>query len=200
MWLAFVIIIGFLAIIGFYFDNQQKSEVAKANREYFEKCKREKIENEKKAAALDTEYGICTKSIKWWFDESTTLIRLYEKSKTIVIMDEAYSFSDIIGVDYIDKIPHGGTVATTKTDNVNMAGRAIVGGLVAGGLGAAVGAATAKQQTTYNTNDAHDYVILINTKILSKPLIELRISNNISQVNEVMATLNAVIAYNNKVD
>lgn len=189
------IIIGVLLIIGLYSDNQRKREVEKANEEYFEKCRREEIANENEVAALDTKYGTCTKSIKWWFDDSTNLIRLYEDSKTIVIKGEVYSFSDIIGVDYVDK-PHAGTAATTNTDNMNMVGRAIVGGLVAGGLGAVVGAATAKQHTTYNTNEAHDYVILINTKNLSKPLIELRISNNISQVNEVMATLNALIAYN----
>ena len=41
-----------------------------------------------------------------------------------------------------------------------------------------------------------DYIVLINTKSLSNPLIELKISNNIAQVNEVIATLNAVIANN----
>jgi len=196
MWLAFVIICGVLAIIGFYFDNQQKSEVAKANQEYFEKCRREEIENKNKAAALDAKYGTCTKSIKWWFDESTNLIRVYEDSKIVVIKEDAYSFDDIIGVDYMDKLQNVRTSATIRTDNSSMIGRAAVGGLVAGGLGAAVGAATAKQHTSYDNPGVHDYVVLINTKKLSNPLIELKISNNISQVNEIIATINAVMAYN----
>lgn len=156
---------------------------------------KEKIQKEEEKKEI-AKYGCtCTKSIKWWFDASTYLIRVYEESKKILIMDEEYSFSDIIGVDYMDKV-HQIRTATTTTNNANMVGRAVVGGLVGGGLGAAVGAVTAKQQTSYDNSEVHDYVVLINTKILSKPLIELRIANNLPQVNEVVATLNAVIANN----
>lgn len=190
------ILLGVFLIIGYVEDNKRKEEVKRANKAYFEKCKREENENRKKASALDAKYGSCTKAIKWWFDNSTNLIRVYEESKIVVIKDDEYNFSDIIGVDYYDKIQNAGTMYTTRTDNANMVGRAVVGGLVGGGLGAAVGAATAKQQTILNDNGVHDYVVLINTKSLSNPLVELKISNNIAQVNEVIAALNAVIAYN----
>ena len=164
--------------------------------EKFQKEAEEKENIQKELEKKEIEkYGICTKSIKWWFDARTYLIRVYEETKIIRIKDEDYKFSDIIGVDYMDKVQKSGTMTTT-TNGKSLAGRALVGGLVAGGLGAAVGAVTAKQQTSYIDNDVHDYVILINTKILSKPLIELRIANNISQVNEIIATLNAVIANN----
>ena len=164
--------------------------------EKFQKEAEEKENIQKELEKKEIEkYGICTKSIKWCFDARTYLIRVYEETKIIRIKDEDYKFSDIIGVDYMDKVQKSGTMTTT-TNGKSLAGRALVGGLVAGGLGAAVGAVTAKQQTSYIDNDVHDYVILINTKILSKPLIELRIANNISQVNEIIATLNAVIANN----
>lgn len=156
---------------------------------------KEKIQKEAEEKEIQ-KYGVCTKSIKWWFDSKTYLLRVYEESKTLFIMDEEYRFSDIIGVDYIDKIHNVGTIATTTINNKNMAGRALVGGLLAGGLGAAVGAVTAQQQTSYSNSEVHDYIVLINTKILSKPLIEVRIANNIVQVNEVIATLKAVIANN----
>lgn len=176
-------------------------ETKERRRKIAERFQKESEERELKAKQLELEmsskYGPCTKSIKWWFDNETDIIRIYEETRTIFLMGEEYKFDDILGVDYIDKVSHSVTTATTKTDSKNLASRALVGGLIAGGLGAAVGAVTAKQQTVYNNNnEAHDYCILVNTKNLSKPLVELRIANNISQVNEIIATLNAVIAYN----
>lgn len=156
--------------------------------------KKEKIQREVEEKEIQ-EYGNCTNSIKWWFDSKTFLIRVFEESKTIFIKKEKFSFSDIIGVNFVDNANNAKTMSTT-TDNKNMFGRAVVGGLLAGGLGAVVGAATAKQRTSCDKNEVHDYFVLINTKILSKPLIVLRIGNNISQVNEIIAILNAVIANN----
>lgn len=173
-----------------------EEETRERRRKLAEKFQKEAAEEEKKEIQ---KYGCtCTKSIMWWFDLKIYLIRIYEASQKILIKDDEYNFSDIIDVSFIDKVQNIGTIITTTTNNKNMAGRAIAGGLVAGGLGAAIGAVTARQESySKNTNyDVHDYVILINTKILSKPLIELRIGNNIDQVNEIMATLNAVIAYN----
>mgnify|MGYP007012483844 CR=1 FL=1 len=203
MTILIIIIIGviIIAIISLFSDASKSANDATKERrrklaEKFQKEAEEKEKIEKELEKKEIEkYGSCTKSIKWWFDARTYLIRVYEETKIIRIKDEDYKFSDIIGVDYMDKVQKSGTMTTT-TNGKSLAGRALVGGLVAGGLGAAVGAVTAKQQTSYIDNDVHDYVILINTKILSKPLIELRIANNISQVNEIIATLNAVIANN----
>ena len=194
--LLVIIIVGICVFVITSKNRRRREEVRLANEEYSDECRRKEKEELRKASAFDEKYGTCTKSIKWWFDESTNLIRVYGDSKIIVIKDDAMSFSDIIGVDYIDKAQDAVRFSTTKTDNGSMVGRAIVGGIVAGGLGAAVGAATANEQTIYNENIGHEYVVLINTKNLSKPLIELRISNNISQVNEVVATINAVISQN----
>jgi len=159
----------------------------------------EERESKEKQSKLEEEakYGKCTKTIKWWANSNVVLLRIFEETQTIFIKDKEYKFDDIIGVSYVDEVNNVGKVATTQIDNRNMAGRAIVGGLIAGGLGAAVGAVTAKQQTSYcDDGRPHCYVILINTKNLSDPLVKLKISNNLMQVNEVMATLNAVIAYN----
>lgn len=194
-----IIIVLVVGLISMNRRNDSYEETKERRRLLAEKFQKEAEEKEKIQKEIEKKeiekYGICTKSIKWWFDARTYLIRVYEETKIIRIKDEDYKFSDIIGVDYMDKVQKSGTMTTT-TNGKSLAGRALVGGLVAGGLGAAVGAVTAKQQTSYIDNDVHDYVILINTKILSKPLIELRIANNISQVNEIIATLNAVIANN----
>jgi len=184
-------------------EEETKEEETKERRrllaERFQK-EAEVRESKEKQLMLEEEakYGKCTKVIKWWFDNKTVLIRVFEDSRTIFIKDKEYKFNDLIGVSYVDEISNVVRVATTHTDTKNMAGRAIVGGLIAGGLGAAVGAVTAKQQTSYSNDTPHDYVIIINTKDLSNPLVKLKISNNLMQVNEVMATINAVIAYNQK--
>lgn len=190
-----VVIVGITSTIRRNSSYEETKERRRLLAEKFQKEAEEKERIQKEEEKKEIEkYGVCTKSIKWWFDASTYLIRIYEATKTIRIKEDDYKFSDILGVDYIDKAQKSGTMTTT-TNGKSLAGRALVGGLVAGGLGAAVGAVTAKQQTVYSDNDVHDYVVLINTKILSNPLIELRIANNISQVNEVIATVNAVIAY-----
>jgi len=50
---------------------------------------------------------------------------------------------------------HGNTVSTTRTSTSSALGRGLVGGAVAGPLGAVAGAATAKQRTVSSSDDEY---------------------------------------------
>ena len=94
-----------------------------------------------------------------------------------------------------------GKPSGAKTDNGNMLGRAVVGGLIAGGAGAIIGGSTADKNTTSisvieQENDVtwHDYTVWITVKDLAKPMIQIRIGKNATLMNEIVALVNAIIA------
>lgn len=97
-----------LFLAGGYFANRYNEkrrarEYKEENKEFLERCEKEDLENKRKAAALDAKYGTCTKAIKWWFDESTDLVRVYEDAKKVAIKYEVFDFSDLDEIDYVDE-------------------------------------------------------------------------------------------------
>lgn len=62
---------------------------------------------------------------------------------------------------------HSSTIQVTQTDTGNMVKRAIIGGILGGGIGAVIGGATTKTKTTTEDN--------IYAGVLNQPLYELRI-------------------------
>ena len=59
-------------------------------------------------------------------------------------------FNNIVDVRLETKTTHS---VSTHTEKENPLGRAVVGGIVAGGVGAVIGAASAKEKTTSTIND-----------------------------------------------
>lgn len=79
-------------------------------------------------------YGTPDKSIIVRSNDINSEIRVFESKKKIFILGVFYNFSDIISCSFIDNSStyKGKIVATIHTDNANMIGRAIAGGVVAG--------------------------------------------------------------------
>ena len=77
-----------------------------------------------------------------------------------------------------------------------MVGRAIVGGILTGGVGAIIGGATAKKESTVTPTEIrtiHIYNLLVTTNNISNPLITIPFFENASLVQKCMATLKAII-------
>lgn len=127
-------------------DIQQKHETAKQD------------EEQKRLVALEEQYGKRSASL----DKETLHVWVFNESRKVVIFyhdfydkKQVYSFDEIVGCDLSSKdnvsekvIPaQSETTFVTKTSGTSMAGRALVGAVVAGPVGAIIGGATAKKTT-----------------------------------------------------
>lgn len=132
-------------------------------------------------------------------------VMLKEGNSQIMLNDHLYSFSDILDYSVSDnqavmQRSSGGT-ATTKTSTGSMLGRAVVGGVLTGGVGAAVGAATARKETeisqgnTYSTTK-HSYAINVTINSLTSPIETLAFHNDEEATNKVVSILTVILHRN----
>lgn len=126
-----------------------------------------------------------------------------EEKRCIYISDKKIAFESIIGANLVDDVTNTTTTTTVgsaKTSTSNMLGRAVVGGVITGGLGAVAGAATAKKNiatdSTSTTITVHNYTLYINVKSIVNPTIELHIGDNSISAHRLLNTINAIIQLN----
>lgn len=163
MW---YIIIGFVIILACWFINKtakshnklREVEVAN-NRLLEEERQKEKIRiKEAQELAQKEKYGEQSDCLKF----IGMSIRVYNSSRTILINDNDYSFDEITGCSVREEktiIPGQTTTTyTTKTNGGSMIGRALVGAVVAGPVGAAIGGVTAKKETIQHTSSTPDTI------------------------------------------
>ena len=143
--------------------------------------------------------------------------RIYPKSKKIIVITQEkiyiIPFKKIIGYNAVDLVHRGkplysATTTTSKTDTGDMIKRAVIGGLLAGDVGAVIGGTTAKR--TQSTSKAEEYASMMNDRIMSIPVYELEIqcddlltpnikipfSNFKDNIDMLAATLNVIIKRN----
>ena len=137
---------------------------------------------------------------------------VFEESSIVVINNDDIPFSKVIGYNVQDNSETIATssvasyTSTTSTSTGSMLGRAVVGGVLLGGVGALAGATTAKQQTTTTptgkttttTRTKHNYVIFINIDDLGNHTRKLNIGDNIEKVNNITNILNIILQRNSK--
>lgn len=207
-----VIIIG---VIQTQKKNKFKQEAAERRKikaaEYYarveEERKRKIDEYNAISEPLITQYGTPDRVLAWGEYDINEEVRVYIDQKKLILLGKVYSFSDIITFSIEDKskVKKGETTISTTssetTSNGSMLGRAAVGGLLAGGVGAVIGGATAKKNTEttniVNTRPdriIHDYYVNINTKDILNPLIIIHVGSESKTTNEIVALLNAVVA------
>ncbi|MFA7116603.1 MAG: hypothetical protein WC140_05155 [Bacteroidales bacterium] len=107
----------------------------------------------------------------------------FRKTKRIWICGNDFPMKDILSSTCIDnkEIIKGGITLTTKTNKGNMAKRAIVGGVLLGGVGSIIGGATASKKTVVNQESDitnHHYTVIINTNSSSQPIIQINLGND----------------------
>lgn len=130
-------------------------------------------------------------------------IFVFEKSQVVIVKSKEYKFSDILSCSLVDDVTNETITTTTgksKTATGSMLGRAVVGGVLTGGLGAVAGAATAKRNITEDasskTTTVHDYFIYINTNNFQEPVISLHIGNDSGRAQRIIGVINVIMAKN----
>lgn len=132
-----------------------------------------------------------------------THVMLFESSQIIRIKAQEYKFSDILGYSLVDDATSETittSTGTAKTSTGSMLGRAVVGGVLTGGLGVVAGAATAKKNISDNatsqTTTTHKYTLYINVNSLQEPTIALKIGYNVSKAQKLAGAINVIIERN----
>lgn len=127
----------------------------------------------------------------------------FEKSSVAVIDGNPIDFKNILAYTLADN-QH--TIITTKgsadttTSMGSMAGRALVGGALLGGVGALAGATTSKRDTEINTTTSHttthDYVIYLNIDDMANPQRILKFGQDAESANKAASVFNIIINKN----
>ena len=82
-----------------------------------------------------------------------------------------------------------------------MIGRAIVGGVLTGGVGAIIGGATASKTTTTSggiSRTTHSYKLIITINSLSHPTERIYLGENSTYANEICSILSIILNRNNE--
>ena len=139
----------------------------------------------KEEESYKSQYGNITKKIED-FNPSTMKVQniyIFENSRIIMINGVAYSFNDILDFSIND-----GQSYKVSTSTGSVLGRGLIGGMALGGVGAVIGASTAKE----TIDKSKEIKIHITTKKLSNPMIEYH-SVQESKVYELISVLKIII-------
>lgn len=126
-------------------------------------------------------------------------IYVYEHSKKVFIMGKEYTFKDVLAcsVSSQERIEKGNIISVTGSDNGSVAGRAIVGGIIAGPAGAIIGGSTADKRTEISQDDdkvVRDYTVNITMNSITDPIINIHTGEDVKLTNEVVSLMNVIIA------
>ena len=189
-------------------ENVRKAEknVRKTKSMLKSKAKLGIVEHEKKIKELSEKLGECSIDIpiaEYW-DKAVMYIHyisVFEISNTVIINGGEYRFSDILGFSLVDDATNE-TITTSigeaKTSTGSILGRAVVGNMLTGGLGAVVGAVTAKKNIETNaasqTTTTHKYTMYINVNSLASPTITIPIGQDEQTAHHLANLFNVIIA------
>ncbi len=188
-------------------EELEKAEKKKKEEEYrLALAEQKAIEKEKKYNELTAMISSTDKVIEYDYDH---YIMVNEGTSQIMLNEHIYNFKDIINytmsdnATVIQKHSGGEISSTSSTDTGSMLGRAVVGGVLAGGVGAAIGGSTAKRETTSSvapttttSSTIHDYLIAVTVNSLSNPIERLRLGEDGRNTNEICALLSVIISRN----
>lgn len=139
-------------------SNRNERALEEANKRLLEEERRKekRIKKEAKKLAIKEKYGERSDSLNLL----GMSVSIYNSSRTILINGKDFSFDEITGCTIREEktfIPGQTTTTyTTRTSGGSMVGRALVGAIVAGPVGAAIGGATAKKETIQHTSSTPD--------------------------------------------
>lgn len=142
-------------------------------------------------------------------DLTSLYIMINEKTEQVLLKNKVYSFSDILDYSLYDNqtiIEHQGKqkiTSTTRTNTGDAIGRAFIGGVLAGEIGAVIGGVTAKQitDTTISVKDTtqetdHDYTIIVNINSIKQPIERIHLFKDKRLTDEICGLLSIIISRN----
>ena len=201
-----IVLFSFLMYSYFRRREIEKEEVrAKIKKRIDEEREEKKKKYELEIDSLKTKYGEIT-NLYGFTDEIdiTKKVIVFGESKKIWLVGNIYDFVDIIGCSINDdsQITKAKVEYKTSTSTGSMIGRAVVGGVLTGGVGAVIGGATAAKKTVAVPSGSdtvkHRYTITVNINSLSSPIVNLKCYSNEQLKNELWGILNIIIRQNNK--
>lgn len=204
MWIAIIVI---AVLILMMYNGNKNAEEEQKRKEKAEQRKQQAIETyNKEFADLTARFGECTTKIILKRSEMPSIkneVLIFEKAKKIVLYGWPYNFAGILGYSIVDDSTNE-TITTSegsaKTSTGSMLGRAVVGGVLMGGLGAVAGAATAskniKSDATGLTKTKHNYTFYINVNSLQQPTVSLSVGSNTDRAQELAGVLNIILQRN----
>lgn len=178
-------IIWMLANIGYKKNNAQKLEQMITDEEkrqaiITERKTAEENENRQVLEELTSKYGKPEQIIRILDTKIKNSFIVFPESQCIYIQSKVIPYGQVVSCEIKDDsytTVTGTKEEVTKTNTGNMAGRAIVGGLIAGPVGAIVGGATAKKKTEVIDNTKtithHHYYVVINLANVSSPMVRI---------------------------
>lgn len=124
-----------------------------------------------------------------------------EEKSLIMLNEHIYHFKEILDFTLSDNsvVVFTPTTSKTTTNTGSMLGRAIVGGVLTGGVGAVIGGATASQttQTSEGTSHTkHDYTLVITVNNLSNPVENIHIGSSENYAREISSILSIIVSRN----
>lgn len=136
-----------------------------------------------------------------WYYFAEEYIFTCEDSSHVIIKEKAYSFSDILAYELTDnsRVIYSSTKSQTKTSTGSMLGRAVVGGVLLGGVGAIIGGATAKTETITEPQISevhHDYSINLILNNISTPRLTIEIGVDGTIAQDAIALFSVIVERN----
>lgn len=122
-----------------------------------------------------------------------------EEKQLLEINYKIYNFKDVLDFKVVDneEVVYTPAQYSTTTNTGSMIGRAIVGGLVSGGVGAIIGGATASKETVQTVNSSsithHDFKIILYLNKLHNSKEELAIGDDVNKTQEISSLLTYVL-------
>lgn len=165
------------------------------------KAQKEAEESDREKHIIDT-YGSNRKVIDYGGKFRTLQVIVSEEKELIRICEKDLSFSDILNFKITDDSKDIYTPAQyeTQTNTGSMIGRAVVGGILTGGVGVVIGGATAKKSTVQTKGGVHrtthDYRIQVYVNKLDESLLEIRLYSNAKATEEIAGVLTYILNKN----
>ena len=219
-----LIILVSIALVGFVgydlIENDKKKKAVAleerraraAERDAVEKAQKEKAEAEYAAeyGKLVSEYGEATNYFVLGLDKTkiSNYLYVFEEPAVICLKGEIIPFKKILGFNLNDDsetIMKNETSlhSTTTTKTGSMLGRAAVGGILLGGVGALAGATTAKKETvtvpsTTQTSSTvkHKYILFLNVDDLASPIREIKLGTDTAKAQTIANVFNVIVQRN----
>lgn len=158
---------------------------------------------------LKREYGDYSFDVVTEYSEEYNMskhIFVFEDKKILYVANEPIPFEKILGFDLKDNqktiVKTTSPKYKTSTNTGSMIGRAIVGGVLTGGVGAVVGAATAKKTTKVveegrtTSSTYHKYQIALNVDDISNPVRVIDFRYNEEKAEQVANVLKIILHRN----
>lgn len=214
MLIVILISIAIVCVLFVLLFNTGENKKNKAAREAGVSAYKMKIQKQReiyqvKFDELKQQFGECSVDVVLgYFSNYDTEKHLYvfKERKILVLQNEPISFDEILGFELKDNqstiTKTSSPKYITSTCTGSMVGRAIVGGILSGGVGAVLGAATAKKTTEVvevgksKTITRHNYRILLTIDDISNPVRIIEFGNYEDIAEKVANVLNVILQRN----